>query len=251
MIDLHSHLLPNTDDGSRSVEQSVAVLQVFAADGVEGVALTPHIDVVEIEDHGEDAVEHRDETFAILKERAPARPELYLGFEIMLNRPISDSTFRDGRFALAGSRYHLVEFPLSVAPAAATAALEQVVAHGVVPVVAHPERYRHCGMEAVAAWRKLGAKVQLDAVTLTRRHPWGRRARELLASGLADILAADNHGDAKSIVVAVRYLIDRGCEHAARLLAVENPRAVVDGGEMVEVPPVRLADGWARHFGER
>ena len=45
MIDVHSHLLPGVDDGSRSFEQSVDVLQRFAADGVECVVLTPHLNV--------------------------------------------------------------------------------------------------------------------------------------------------------------------------------------------------------------
>ena len=43
MIDLHSHLLPGVDDGSRSVEQSVQVLEQLAAHGVTEVCLTPHL----------------------------------------------------------------------------------------------------------------------------------------------------------------------------------------------------------------
>jgi len=45
VIDLHSHLLPNVDDGSRSFEQSVAVLTKFAEQGVECVVLTPHLNI--------------------------------------------------------------------------------------------------------------------------------------------------------------------------------------------------------------
>ena len=43
MIDLHSHLLPGVDDGSRSVGQSVAVLTRLLELGVHGVCLTPHL----------------------------------------------------------------------------------------------------------------------------------------------------------------------------------------------------------------
>ena len=41
-IDFHSHILPEIDDGSRSVEESVAILDMMAADGVTVVAATPH-----------------------------------------------------------------------------------------------------------------------------------------------------------------------------------------------------------------
>ena len=42
MIDLHSHLLPGVDDGSRSVQQSVGVLEDLARHGVTDLCLTPH-----------------------------------------------------------------------------------------------------------------------------------------------------------------------------------------------------------------
>ena len=50
MIDVHSHLLPGVDDGSRSFETSVEVLRRFAADGVECVVLTPHLNVSRLAD---------------------------------------------------------------------------------------------------------------------------------------------------------------------------------------------------------
>ena len=42
MIDLHCHLLPGVDDGSKTIEQSVRVLQAMKEVGVTGVCLTPH-----------------------------------------------------------------------------------------------------------------------------------------------------------------------------------------------------------------
>ena len=42
MIDWHNHLLPNMDDGSRSVEESLAMLRAQAAQGVTTVMATPH-----------------------------------------------------------------------------------------------------------------------------------------------------------------------------------------------------------------
>ena len=48
MIDLHCHLLPGVDDGSKSVEQSVAVLATMVSEGVTDVVLTPHLDASRI-----------------------------------------------------------------------------------------------------------------------------------------------------------------------------------------------------------
>ena len=42
VVDFHSHVLPKLDDGSRSVEESIAMLQLSRAQGVEEIILTPH-----------------------------------------------------------------------------------------------------------------------------------------------------------------------------------------------------------------
>ena len=64
---------------------------------------------------------------------------------------------------------------------------------------------------AVAA----GAVLQVDATTLTRSTSRGAMARQLVADGLATIMAADNHGDGRSMLLGRRYLEERGAKTAA------------------------------------
>ncbi len=167
----------------------------------------------------------------------------------MLNQPLPTLATGDRRFALAGSRYYLVEFPLTVVGEFATSVLRQISQTGAVPLVAHPERYDACSPATVEAWRNAGARMQVDATTLTRPTTRGHRARQLVAGGLADLVAADNHGDRRTMVTAVRFLRDHSTEPAgtteaavARLTA-ENPRAVIDDAQMVDVPPVKIREG--------
>ncbi len=257
MIDLHCHLLPNIDDGSRSAQRSVEVLERMAADGVVAVVLTPHVKASDIESDAEHCLELRERAFNELTAHgsqltahgSQLTPELHAGFEIMLNQPLPTLVSGDRRFALAGSRYYLVEFPLTVVGEFATGALRQISQTGVVPLVAHPERYDACSPATVEAWRKAGARMQVDATTLTRPTTRGHRSRQLVAGGLADVVAADNHGDRRTMVTAVRFLRDHSTEAAgtteaavARLTA-ENPRAVIDDSQMVDVPPVEIREG--------
>ena len=111
MIDVHSHLLPGVDDGSRSFETSVEVLERFVRDGVECVVLTPHLNVSQL---AAAPYERHVELLDELRRRAPAVPELRLGWEIMLDEPGRD--LRPARFSLGGARAVLVEFPLSGVP---------------------------------------------------------------------------------------------------------------------------------------
>ncbi|MBI4500114.1 MAG: hypothetical protein HY700_03035 [Gemmatimonadetes bacterium] len=253
MIDLHCHLLPNIDDGSRSAEQSAAVLEEFARAGVTDVILTPHLAASQMSLDGDRAVERREEAFQILQRRAPPRIRLALGFEIMLDQPLPVLAMGDRRFALAGSRYYLVEFPLSIVPQFATAALSHMVRSGVIPIVAHPERYDACSPVAVSDWRSAGARIQVDATTLTRPHSRGRQARALLEHGLADVVAADNHGDHRSVRTAAEYLKAQGAAAVAARLTTGNPGAVLKDETMQQVDPVALRGGLgdriARLFG--
>jgi protein-tyrosine phosphatase len=240
VIDLHSHLLPNIDDGSRSIEQSVAVLEAMAAGGVTDVVLTPHTSVSALVGHLEDEIAHRDETFAILEAQAPRAPRLHLGFEIMLDLEPPLSLLGERRLTLAGSRYVLLEFRMAVQPKRASEALRAVARSDVVPIIAHPERYRHCSPDDFADWKALGARLQVDATTLARRGSRGQVARALIEAGLADIAAADNHGDGKSVGAAARFLAEHGHADVGRLLALENPLAVLEDRPVAEAPPIRL-----------
>ena len=215
----------------------------MAAVGVKAVALTPHVSAREIAEHGEDVLEQRGEVLEGLRAVAPPKPALVLGFEIMLDGGLPGPALDGRRFSLAGSRYHLVEFPVSVSPWRATDLLALLVTNGVVPLVAHPERYHRVSLRDMRTWRNLGAKLQVDARTLTRHNPRGHKAREMAENGMADVVASDNHGDSRLIDTAVQYLEDRGLVETVHLLAVQNPKAIVEDGLLERVPPVKLSVG--------
>jgi protein-tyrosine phosphatase len=243
MIDIHSHLLPGVDDGSRSLAQSLEVLRQFAGDGVTDVVVTPHLRAGDIPAKGEDAIRVRDERLAELREAAPAGVRLHPGFEILLDQPLPPAALGNRRYALAGSRYYLVEFPLSVMGHLVADVLQAISARGVVPLVAHPERYYLCSAKTVDLWRTVGAAIQVDATTITRPTTRGEVARQLLRAGLADVLAADNHGDRRTLATGQRFLEQHGAREAASWLTGENPRAVIADGELMPVPQARLKVG--------
>lgn len=237
MIDLHSHLLPGVDDGSRSVEQSVAVLTRMAAAGVAAVCLTPHLEASRAE-RGIPAA--YDDAFARLQAVAPPRVALHRGVELMLDRPFPANAAANAALRLGGSRFILVEFTRMAAPNAVRNALARIAALDLVPVLAHPERYACCTPQVARAWRATGAVLQVDANTLFMPRTRGERARALLAAGLADILAADNHGDDRSVSGPFASLCEHGGQEQAELLLRSNPAAILANGETESVPPLTL-----------
>jgi len=227
------------------VEQSVKVLREMALRGVTDVCLTPHLQA-RWSEAGPPPGHQR--SFEALQAQAPPRPRLHRGAEVMLDRPITRPVAIARNVTLGGSRFILVEFPRLVAYDIASSALAHVVEVGLVPVLAHPERYSCCSVEAVRRWRGLGAKMQIDATTLLASQARGQRARQLIAEGLADILAGDNHGDDRTIATGARFLEAQDGEAQADLLAVRNPMAILADGELTPVPPLRIRESWMRRI---
>jgi protein-tyrosine phosphatase len=245
VIDLHSHLLPGVDDGSRTVEQSLGVLRLMAEQGITDVCLTPHLRAMETA-HGPPA--RHDEAFAALEAQAPTLPRLHRGAEIMLDRPMPTGAEGLRRVSLRGTRYLLVEFPRLVAAEAVTNALTRLRDDGSTPVLAHPERYSCCSVEAVAFWRTLGTRIQVDATTLLSTQARGQRARLLVAAGLADILAGDNHGDDRTIATGADFLRAQEGKAQAELLTVLNPGAILRDEPLGDVPPIEIRRTWMQRI---
>lgn len=233
MIDLHSHLLPGVDDGSRSLDQSVAVLRRMAERGVTDLCLTPHFEVSRI---GQGIPAAYDAAWDALKPVAPGGITLHRGVELMLDRPFPADAAGNAALRLGWSRFMLVEFPRMIAGPAAQNALSQIVQVGLVPVLAHPERYPASTPDVVARWKAAGALMQLDAATLFLPRTRGERARALLAEGLGDIIAADNHGDSRSLPDVYLALAEHGAHEQADLLARANPKAILEDRAPEPVP---------------
>jgi protein-tyrosine phosphatase len=245
VIDLHSHLLPGVDDGSRTVDQSVRVLLELAAQGLTDVCLTPHLKASQA---GKGPPAAHDRAFDALAPAAPPLPRLHRGAEVMLDRPLTTSPEQLRRVTLGGTRYILVEFPRMVALDTVTNALSRVLDLGLIPVLAHPERYSCCSPESVTRWRSLGAVMQVDGPTLTTRQTRGQRARDLITHGLADIIAGDNHGDDRSMAQGQRFLLAQDAQEQAELLTRLNPGAILADGPLQPVPPIVIRTSWLQRI---
>ena len=238
MIDIHSHLLPGVDDGSRSIERSVEVLTRFGAEGVTRLVCTPHLNAT---DAANAPYEHYATVFAELVAAAPPTVQLDLGWEIMLDVPDADLTLP--HLSLGGSTAVLVEFPRTGVPAGASGELLRIARSGRVPVVAHPERYFGCTVELVDEWRRAGAAIQTDAALLLGKGRMSELAKKLLADGLIDCLASDNHGDSRSLARTRDWLVEIGAPEQAEILTSVNPGRLLRDERPLPVAPVHVGGG--------
>jgi protein-tyrosine phosphatase len=233
VIDIHTHLLPGVDDGSPSLDVSLPILERFAEEGVEVVVCTPHLEASRA---SQAPHEEYERIFRELSARAPRAITLLRGWEIMIDAPGVDLS--DRRLGLGGSKAVLVEFPRMNVPAAAARELMRLRTNGVIPVLAHPERYWGCTPDMVRTWRDTGTAIQMDASMLLGGPNASKLARALLADGLVDCIASDNHGDKRSLAGARRWLLELGAVEQAELLTRGNARRMLDGQSPLPVAPL-------------
>jgi protein-tyrosine phosphatase len=238
MIDIHSHLLPGVDDGSPTVDVSAPVLRRFAASGVRKVVCTPHLKASRA---ASAPYERHAEILEALRRRAPEGLELVLGWEIMLDVPGAD--LRSPRLGLGGSTAVLVEFTHGGVPPSAAQEFFRQRMSGIVPVLAHVERYWGATPQYVDQWRGVGAVIQVDSAALTSRGRSQQLALELLHRGLVDVIASDNHGDTRSIATARDWLLELGAVEQAELLTETNPSRLLANEPVLPVPALARRRG--------
>lgn len=243
MIDIHSHLLPGVDDGSRTLEQSVEVLRRFEREGVVEVVCTPHLKASRA---AKAPVALFREKLAELRAAAPVGVVLHLGWEIMLDEPGMDLSATG--LALGSSNAVLVEWSRHGLPPNHQDELFRIRMSGRVPVIAHVERYPGVTPEVVAGWRRGGAVIQMDAAAPLMGYEKRELALSLLEHGLVDLFAADNHGDERSLAPTRGWLLEQGFAAQCELLTGANAGLVLRNEAPEPVPPMKIADGWLRRF---
>lgn len=191
MIDVHSHVLPGIDDGSKNVEESLAMLRASAQQGIGCVVATPHF--YPMENSPERFLERRKATAERLRAAwQPGLPKLLLGAEVYYFTGISQSEDIDG--LCLGGTLLLLEMPFC--PWTDRMVAEAIALHeqrGLNVVLAHIERYFQ--WQPKWLWEELldrGLLMQCNASFFLN---WRtkRKARKMLAEGKIHLLGSDAH----------------------------------------------------------
>lgn len=142
IVDFHSHILPNVDDGSASPEESIALLRLEAEQGIRHVIATPHF-YAQYDSPGHFLEKRAEAEDRLRREMAqhPDLPQVSLGAEVYYFRGISESDFLR-RLSMAGSRYVMIEMPQPPWTESMYRDLEGIWSkHDLVPIIAHVDRY--------------------------------------------------------------------------------------------------------------
>ena len=236
MIDIHAHILPGIDDGAEDLDSALEMAALAAQSGVSILAVTPHcVEYARQKNLWDRDLQQQIRQFREAVEQAGIPLQIVPGMEIFGTQRVPE-LLREGKMiGLNGSRYPLIEFSFYHFGAQATDILEEILALGMRPVVAHPERYDYVQHDPAILnlWVQMGCLLQINKGSLLGRFgPVEERlALELVDRGFAFAVASDAHSPhmrttwMKDIRDLLRQVFS---EEAAAALLERNPRKLIN-----------------------
>ena len=234
MIDIHCHILPGVDDGSKDMKMTKELVKLAKKNGITDFIFTPHMEGGLEAEHRERVLAAFEETKKAVKKILPeAKP--CLGCEIMYSESIVDELSAGKLFTMNNTDYVLVEFPTYTEFKALKSAVKKIKYAGYTPILAHIERYIGTSkVKYVEELSERGALMQVNCSTVAGEA--GLKAKwyvlKLMKLGLVDFVATDAHRPEwrKPETAKAFKVIDKKFGREYRdTITVENQMKVMEG----------------------
>ena len=196
MIDFHTHILPNIDDGSRSIEETFNLIKEAKNVGFEAIISTSHY----IEEYYETNTPEREVWINAIYENLQAKNidiNLYLGNEIYLSENIIKLLEEGKASTINDTSYVLFEMPLNAEPMNLYDIIYEIMQYKLVPILAHPERYSFVQKEPELIYDLIEKGVLMQANFGSILGIYGEKAqiivKKFFESNMIHFLGTDVH----------------------------------------------------------
>lgn len=237
MIDIHCHILPNVDDGSRSLDESLQMAEQALKDGIETIVATPHT----LNGVNTNGVEEVLSGVTALQKTLTAKHldlKLHPGADVHLCTDMV-SKINNGEACTINDtgKYILLELPSQMIPNGIKDEIFALKLNGITPIITHPERNAMVQHDPSVLYElvRMGAFAQVTAMSLTG--DFGEFIEQvsgmLLRHRLVQIIATDAHS-AKDRPPVLSGAVERAAEilkdyKAAEHMVTDVPAAILSG----------------------
>ncbi len=195
-VDIHSHLIPAVDDGSKSVEESMAILREFRQLGYKKVITTPHI----MKEYYDNDIHSIQPQYELLMQRLSDENlgiELEFAAEYHMDEFFIDKVNKNEKLLTFGDQYVLIETSFFNAPVFLKDVFFSLKTKGYSPIFAHPERYMYLiqNFELAKELKNMQVLFQINAPSLIGSYgkPVKKLAEKLLENDMVEFVASDCH----------------------------------------------------------
>lgn len=248
IVDIHAHILPRLDDGAENMDMALSMVEIAVESGVGTIVATPHCNQRgSFENYASAAI---TESLERLRRKASDEGlpiEILSGMEVYGTSDVCRLLSEKKLLTINDSRYLLIEFGFHSDVSHMSRILYNVMDTGLVPVVAHPERYVAIqnNLGAAADWYDDGIVLQINKGSFFGR--FGRdayyAAHELTANGFAGCVASDAHRNdmrTTDMTNISSYLGSVFSEEMSDLLLIDNPMRIVKDMPLIKADSSQL-----------
>ena len=237
MIDIHSHIIPNVDDGARSVEETFNILKEAQEAGFTDVILTSHFLLNYYETNAQELIFWKEKLQEVLKKQG-TKINLHSGMEIYITNQMEELLENKKILTLANSGYMLIELPLATNVKYFDYVVYYLEAKGIKPIIAHPERYKcvQKDPDIVEEYIEKGCLIQCNYGSIVNLY--GREAEKtiktLLKKNQVHFLGSDVHrenGTYLIILDAIKKIRKIIGENKINELTTINPKKILKNEE--------------------
>lgn len=197
MVDIHCHILPGIDDGPKTYDESLKMVEQAVNQGIKTIIATPHYPYGDYQYEKEEVFE-KVETLQEKIDEAGLTCCIYPGMELYLFPGIIKKIDQNKVIPLLQkSKYLLVEFPLDSFSRSLINILHEINIRGYTPIIAHPERYNFMQHNSLVINEILQYNIlmQINADSILGNN--GQKAKkiaiELIKQNLVSFIASDGH----------------------------------------------------------
>jgi len=197
LFDIHTHLIPNVDDGADSIEETLRLARAAVEEGVSHTILTPHHNRYWVTNEKDEVIQLTNKVEkAIQKEAIPLT--VSPSQEIRMNEEFLEELFAGNYLPLDDNgKYYLVEFSWDEFPSFAYDYLQEMLDANIVPVIAHPERQEPFleNPDLLRELIQMGCISQVTATSIVGGYTEEIReaAHDMMAENLIHVIASDAH----------------------------------------------------------
>lgn len=239
MIDIHSHILPNIDDGASNLDEALAMLKMAIDNGVTTQVLTPHIHQGRF-DNSKQVIERAFTQFKEQVDKANISITLRLGAELRIGPEIMAMINAQQIPCLGeyqGKKTFLLEFPRNDIPFGSDNLVRWVLSKHYLPVIVHPERNSTFinNPKKLQVFLELGCPMQITSCSLTGKFGEAaqRFAEQLLINNQVSAIASDCHnlkGRKPDLLAGFNHAKSIVGEEQASKLVNANPFSLIQPG---------------------
>ncbi len=194
LVDIHTHILPHMDDGAQTVEEAIKLLLELSRQGVTDVVFTPHFDISK--ESVEAFCQRRAASFELLRRELEitglcSSLKLHLGAEVRYDPNLIYADTQ--KLCIGKTSYLLIELT-GTYPFNFENTVNFLFSRGIIPVLAHIERYSYLYSDASLLDSLLedGVVTQCNASSLLS-HRYATVIKKLIKRGCVHLLASDTH----------------------------------------------------------